>query len=569
MPKQLLKTDESTLEYIKSSTLLCVEDNKTTQLLYASIFEDVAENIIFADNGEDGYAKYLYEDIDIIISDYEMPVLNGLEMIAQIRKNDNETPIILVSAIEDIEVIVEALRLNVNNFIKKPIKPNEVLEAVKSASKVLIANEYLEEQRTKKIKELEEKEKYSFYQEDLAFQKELNILRNDFYYQMLGSKKEFPFPYNILIDFLYQPLDILSGDAYSARIIDDEKTFYCIVDGMGKGLSASLSSMLITSHINYTIDQMKSSKNFDLFVLIQNSIAYLKPILLDEEAISIDFIVIDHGSCSMEYAKFAMPVMLMQNTENQIIRIKSNNPPLSKYQDSFKISSCNISNITKFLFYSDGLVENEIKNSQQLYADFIEEDFLNSFTKEDLKKKVFDKIEHQEDDITLIFIHKLYLDKTILTSKDFQTTLDNIDHANEWYINQFENLTQSSQTIYNASVVFTELFMNAYEHGNLGLSAQMKHQLLEDDIYFETLLEKEKVCKKIINVQINKIVYREHTYIITQITDEGDGFDTQILSSIFRNSYSYNGRGVFVSRSSSLGIYYNNKGNSVLYLHEI
>ena len=569
MPKQLINVDESALEYIKSSTLLCVEDNKTTQILYESIFEDLVDHIIFADNGQEGYEKYLDEEVDIIISDYDMAILNGLDMISKIRENDSSVPIILVTAIEETEVIVEALRLNVNNFIRKPIKPTEVIDAVISASKVLIANEYLEEQRRKKIQELEEKEKYSSYQEDLAFKKELNILRNDFYYQMLEYKKDGLIEYNILIDFLYQPLDILSGDAYSARIIDNSKTFYLIVDGMGKGISASLSSMLVTAYINHIIDIMKNEKRFDLHEIIDKSIEYLRPILLDEEALAIDFIVIDHVHNLMEYAKFAMPAILMQNMNNQILKLKSNNPPLSKYLHTFTISSYDISSITKFLFYSDGLVENETKDSNRLYNDFIENDFLTSFTKEGFRQKVFEKITTQEDDITLIFLNKLLLQDTKIASKQFKTTLAGVDAANEWYSREFEKITDHAKTIYNASVVFTELFMNAYEHGNLGLSAQMKHQLLEDDIYFETLIEKEKLCNKLITVTIDKITYEEQSYIITQISDEGVGFDTQILSNIFRNSQTFNGRGVFVSRSSSLGIYYNSEGNSVLYLHKV
>ncbi len=569
MPKQLISVNKSALEYIKSSTLLCVEDNKTTQLLYRSIFEDLVGHIIYANNGEEGYEKYLKKDVDFIITDYDMAVLNGLEMIAQIREYDNNIPIILVTAIEDTEVIVEALRLNVNNFIKKPIRPTEVIDAVTTASKVLIANRYLEDQRRKKIEELEKKEKYSSYQEDLAFKKELNILRNDFYYQMLEYKKDGVPQYNILIDFLYQPLDILSGDAYSARIIDSSTTFYLIVDGMGKGISASLSSMLVTTYINHLIDIMKKEQRFNLHEIIDHSIEYLRPILLDEEALAIDFIVIDHVQNNMEYAKFAMPAILMQNTNKQILTLKSNNPPLSKYLHTFSISSYDISTITKFLFYSDGLVENETKDSGKLYNDFIEEDFLHSFTKEGFKQKVFEKITTQEDDITLIFLHKLLLQETKIASKQFETTLAGVDAANEWYAYEFEQITQCAKTIYNANIVFTELFMNAYEHGNLGLSAQMKHQLLEDDVYFETLVEKEKLCHKLIHVTIDKITYNEHNYIITQISDEGEGFDTQILSNIFRNSQSFNGRGVFVSRSSSLGIYYNSKGNAVLYLHKI
>ena len=111
--------------------------------------------------------------------------------------------------------------------------------------------------------------------------------------------------------------------------------------------------------------------------------------------------------------------------------------------------------------------------------------------------------------------------------------------------------------------------MNAYEHGNLGLTAEQKHQLLEDDTYIDTLLELEQGVDKEISVKIYKMVNLSSSYIVTQITDAGDGFDTQILSEIFRNSKTFNGIGVFVSRKNSMGIYYNQKGNRVLYLSKI
>ncbi len=569
MPKQLVDNRDSVLEYVKSLTLLCVEDNATTQILYGAIFEDLVQDIIFADNGEEGYSKYLENDIDLIISDYDMPVLNGLEMCEKIRQENKNIPIILVTAIKEIDIIVKALRIQVNNFIQKPIQSSEVVEAVTNASKLLIANNYLEELRNKQLNELEEKDKYSNYQENLAFEKELNILRNDFYYQMIECVVCDDNGHHFLVDFLYQPLDTISGDAYSARKLDNNQTFFLVVDGMGKGLSASLTTMIITSYINHIIDEMQESKSFDLHTLISKSMKYIQPILLDDEAIAIDYILMHHKSDLLEYAKFAMPASLMQNKNNEILKIKSNNPPLSKYNQFFSISKVETKDITKFLFYSDGVIENDIKDGDGTYIECIEDDFLNSFTREDFKKKLFEKIDTQEDDITLIFINKLNFHETKLTASTFNSSLKDVDLAGEWYAKEWEKITQDTTTAYNASVVFTEMFMNAYEHGNLSLTAQTKHRLLEEEIYFDTLLEKEKDCSKKITVSINKIEYSSDTYIITYIADEGDGFDTHILSTIFRNSRAFNGRGVFVSRASSLGIYYNSKGNSVLYLHKI
>ena len=492
-----------------------------------------------------------------------MPRLNSLDMIEKIRLLNKDIPIIMVTAITEVDIIVKALQLNVNNFIKKPMKPQEVINAMIGASKLIIANKYLQDQNNIKMKELEEKEKYSSYQEDLAFAKELNILRNDFYYQMIDTDC------TALVDFSYQPLDILSGDSYSARKINEHKTFYLVVDGMGKGLSASLSSMLVTSFINHIIDKMQNLNNFDLHRLVYESLEYIKPILLDEEALSIDFVVINCFTSQIQYAKFAMPAILMQTKENKIVKLKSNNGPISKYTGDFKISYYNTTDIIKFLIYSDGMVENETRFKDKLYIDFIEEDFLDSFTKESMKERLIWKIGIQEDDITFIFINKLDLIDTVLYEQTFSTSLEDIDNANEWYTNIWTILSNDMKLIYDAGIVFTELFMNAYEHGNLELDSNTKHRLLEEDIYIETLQEKEKICNKKIFVTINKIKYFSSNYIITQIKDEGKGFDTQMLSEIFRNSKSFNGRGVFISRNSSLGIYYNSKGNSVLYLHKI
>lgn len=565
MPK---KPDDNheVLQYLKSLTLLCVEDEESTRLIYSIIFENLVKEIVFAVNGAEGYKRFINKDIDLIITDYSMPILNGLDMCEKIRIIDKDIPIILVSWIEEIDIVIRALQLKINNFVKKPLVNGQLVEVIINASKVLIANNYLKEQRDKKVRDLELKEEYTLYQEDLAFHKELNILRNDFYYQVLDIKKGFIY----FVDFLYRPLDVLSGDAYAVRKIDNFTTFYLIVDGMGKGLSASFTSILMTSFINNIVDNMLESSNFNLHLLIDESLKYIKKILLDEEALSMDCIVIDSKNLNIDYAKFSMPVALMQNNCGEIIRIKSNNPPISKYDDSFKISSYDISKIDKFLFYSDGIVENETIHNAKTYSDFIEDDFKNSLTKKELTANLFTKLSTLEDDLTLIFINKIYFtEDTCIEERVFDSYLKDVDKANAWYSALLNRVCSDENTIYRSSLVFGELFMNAYEHGNLGIDLLEKHRLLDEDIYFEELIEKEKKCSKKIKVKVNLIKNKLSTYIVTQIIDEGEGFDTSILVDIFKNHKSFNGRGIFLSRDNSMGIYYNSFGNVVVYFSKV
>ena len=396
---------------------------------------------------------------------------------------------------------------------------------------------------------------YTIYQEDLAFQKELNILRNDFYYKMIESKD------TSLVDFFYQPLDTLSGDAYAARMIDEERTFYLLVDGMGKGISASLSAMAVTVFVNHIIDKMIKYDNFSFDNLIQESLEFMKPILLDEEVLAIDYILFDTNLSQLEYAKFAMPPFLLEDDKKKVIKLKSNNPPLSKWSKTYNIDKFCIKNIEKFLFYTDGIVENSTVDGF-VYSKYIEKNFIDSFTREEIKEHILEKIATQEDDLTFIFINRLELNRaTLVSEKSFKTTLDAIDEANSWY----ENICLH----HCSTLAFNELFMNAYEHGNLGIDSEIKHQLLEEDTYFDKLMALEKECTKQITVKIYKIKNLSSQYMVTEIIDEGDGFDTNLLAVIFRNSKKFNGRGVFVSRKNSMGIYYNSKGNRVLFLHKI
>jgi CheY-like chemotaxis protein len=550
--------------HIKTLNVLCVEDCKITQLLLGSIINEMVEKVFFADDGKEGLEKYQENKIDLIVTDYNMPNYNGLDMVEKIRDEDSNIPIILISSLEDLDVAIRAINLDINAFVKKPIDKNELIEAFKKTAKVYIANNFLQEQKNDQILELKQKSEYSTHQEDLAFAKELNILRNDYYYQMTDYKDNIS-----LLDFIYHPKDVMSGDAYSARHIDDHCTLYIVVDGMGKGLSASLTTMIFTSFANHIIDKMLFLDDFDFSILIHETMEYIKPILLEYEALSVDYVLINNEEHTLVYSKFSMPPILMQNRKNEIVKVKSNNPPMSKYSPTFNIDSVDISDITKFILYSDGIVENETIFDEKPYSHYIEEDFLKAFTKEDLSKSFEQKTKTQDDDITLVFVNKITQYSKNIAHKKFESKLQSIENASIWYETIWEKFNSQKDVSSRAGIVFTELIMNAYEHGNLGIKPKLKHSLMESDTYLEELSQRELTCDKEIDVSVDLVEHLDEEYMITKISDEGDGFDTQTLSEIFRNSKKFHGRGVFVSRKNSYGIYYNSKGNSVLFISKI
>jgi len=160
--------------------------------------------------------------------------------------------------------------------------------------------------------------------------------------------------------------------------------------------------------------------------------------------------------------------------------------------------------------------------------------------------------------------------KKSMKEKVFETSLDEVDSTIEWYENLLRTITFSNEEEINRAVlVFSELYMNAYEHGNLGIDTKTKKHYLEKENYFEKLYEIEQKCSKKISVKVYKILNKDVQYIATEICDEGKGFDVLKITEDNKNITHPNGRGIFVSRKNCDDVYYNNSGSCVLFLNTI
>ncbi len=87
-----------------------------------------------ATNGQDGLFKALSLAPDVILMDYEMPVLTGLEVLRKLRlDHKNKTPVILMTSHGSEEVAVEVFRLGVQDYLTKPFDPEDLLNAIEDA----------------------------------------------------------------------------------------------------------------------------------------------------------------------------------------------------------------------------------------------------------------------------------------------------------------------------------------------------------------------------------------------------------------------------------------------------
>jgi len=118
---------ENLIKQTKSLKLLYVEDNKDVTETTLFILEDLFDDILIAVDGKDGLNKFKNNKIDLVLTDIDMPNMDGLEMSKAIKQININQPIIVLTAITDIKDIKEANDIDIDSFIYKPISDINIL----------------------------------------------------------------------------------------------------------------------------------------------------------------------------------------------------------------------------------------------------------------------------------------------------------------------------------------------------------------------------------------------------------------------------------------------------------
>lgn len=137
-----MKTNSKNL--LKNFNLLYVEDDDVVRTELSKLLLNFFNNVFVAKNGLEGLDLYHSNKIDIILSDINMPILNGIDMIKEIRKKDEEIPVIFTTAFSDNNYLLESIKLRVQEFIIKPVDIRSLIESISKIAKVKYQDTLLE-----------------------------------------------------------------------------------------------------------------------------------------------------------------------------------------------------------------------------------------------------------------------------------------------------------------------------------------------------------------------------------------------------------------------------------------
>jgi len=110
--------------------LMYVEDSKKLQEQALKIFSRIFSKIFVCADGQEGLNVFKRESPNIVITDINMPIMNGIEMAKRIKKIEPFTKIIITSAYDDKEYLLGAIEANVSKYLKKPISALELIDSI-------------------------------------------------------------------------------------------------------------------------------------------------------------------------------------------------------------------------------------------------------------------------------------------------------------------------------------------------------------------------------------------------------------------------------------------------------
>ncbi|MFQ5863890.1 MAG: PP2C family protein-serine/threonine phosphatase [bacterium] len=345
---------------------------------------------------------------DLVISDFLMPEMDGLQFLSEVNNMYPEVPRILLTGYADKENAIKAINeVGLFQYIEKPWDNEHLKLVIRNG----LANKNLKAILNEKIHELDQAllERETLSQRNDLLREELTLARQ---VQESMLPQELPKTNGFSFTAKYLPALEIGGDFYDVLKVDHHRVAVLIADVTGHGIQAALSTILLKSAFSTFLNREASpgeilkSMNAILFnVLPRNTFVAAMVLIIDTST----------GHCCIANGGIPHPYLLRRK-ERQIERIAANGLLLGITSDEvFKPAdemSIKLENSDCLILYTDGLSEAENEQEELFDSEKMKQTILENCKKPSAEilehltdaVKKFGKPEHNWDDITVLGI---------------------------------------------------------------------------------------------------------------------------------------------------------------------
>ncbi len=114
-----------------SKTILAVDDSETIQNMVRDTLEAGGYKVILAENGALGLDAFRNHEVDAVVTDVNMPVMDGITLTREIRQLDEEIPILTLTTESEEDMKLQGADAGANGWVVKPFRPAQFLDLLK------------------------------------------------------------------------------------------------------------------------------------------------------------------------------------------------------------------------------------------------------------------------------------------------------------------------------------------------------------------------------------------------------------------------------------------------------
>ncbi|MCB1177139.1 MAG: fused response regulator/phosphatase [Leptospiraceae bacterium] len=385
------------------SSILIIDDEKINLEILKKILRKDFEEIHSFTSSNEALEFMKQSDVDIILSDQNMPEISGIEFISRIKENKelSEIPVIIISADQEVDTLKGAFKAGAVDYITKPFRAEEVRARVN----IQLQTYYLKKQRNIYISQIEN-QKLLLEKKNIELKNLYEEIEKDLKFAAQVQSSLIPTKYpkseNYILKGFYEPYSKIGGDSIFYKI--KENSLYIFFgDISGHGISAALMSGMILLAFQFSLKQFDSP---DRCLDFMNKT--LVP-LIKHHHISAVFLIYDFENNILKYS-YGGHHEIFKIRDGEVSELEGKGSIMIIHPSpTFRYYEAKLEKGDKLLLFSDGLFEVYSKNDDFLGLDKFKDLVINIS-----KIKNIDIIEELSKAILNFSNNKLHDDMTLL-----------------------------------------------------------------------------------------------------------------------------------------------------------
>ncbi|QDQ28661.1 fused response regulator/phosphatase [Chitinimonas arctica] len=550
--------------------VLLADDAEVVRLLIGRFVESLGHELILACDGIEAVERCMAEKPDMVLMDMLMPRLDGPEAGRQIktRMGARWVPIVLITAVEEVSKLADAMEIGADDYLLKPVN-FRILEAkIKAIQRTVELNRKVHEQANKLA---------GYY--DRA-EEEKRVARH--LMEQLVNRERLSDPQ---LHSWIAPAESLSGDLIAAARTPGQVLHLMLADGIGHGLTAALNVLPLTQPF-YAMTE-RGFALADILVEMHRKVRQVLPV---GRFVALAFVAVDFAKRSIEVWNGGIPELRLYDGRGGLQkRWASRHLPLGILSaDALELETerFQFSQRANLVLCSDGLLEarneaGEAFGTARLALACAGQPAAEALTRTVEALADFLAGTHCHDDVSLAIVD-LDPDATLpLPEPANPGELPEIAGEARWryaislgvvelkslhtvplimgFISQIKPLAHAHADIF---LILTELFVNALDHGLLGLSSDLKCDADGMEHYLQERAKRLAALREgRIDIELAGHDLGGRTMLRVRVSDSGAGFDWSWLEA--PDTHRPSGRGIALVAALCASLRFFGNGNAV------